>query len=230
MRKLIHVPMVHEPETSVFKDHSNELKVLRIKILWKQIEEEIGRKNLNDAQVKIFLDGVAEGKELNALRPHHPGILMKIVRDLVLNGATLVGVEDQRLIDEQLHLLRLGNAFENNLPGVEELEGYQYHQRMINSFVNMENCLKKRDRVIAKGINKNLTEGETGILFLGYQHGILSRLDKDIQVENLGPEVEELHEEIRRDYFPQGGYEEIIEKHRRLRDSFLPHGQGPERR
>jgi len=42
--------------------------------------------------------------------------------------------------------------------------------------------LRQRDDFIAKRIKGTLGEGETGILFIGAYHDILSRLPEDIQV------------------------------------------------
>ena len=44
---------------------------------------------------------------------------------------------------------------------------------------------RERDRFVAKTIDETLQEGETGILFMGSYHDILSHLPKDITVEQV---------------------------------------------
>ena len=199
-------------------------------MLWKEIEKEIDKLDLDKQKVKIFADGIAQGKELMALRSDQPGTTMRIIRNLVAHGAILIGVEDPRLIREQAALLRLGNACENNSPTVGQLEGFDYYDRMVGLVSEIMNCVKKRDKVIAKGVDNNIRQGETGILFLGYQHDITAYLAKDIKVEGLSPETMLLHDQIVRDHFANGSFEESIERFTRLRDSFAPQGRGPEKK
>ena len=45
-----------------------------------------------------------------------------------------------------------------------------------------DKLLIDRDEYIAKQINQNLKEGETGICFLGAYHDILSKLANDIKI------------------------------------------------
>ncbi len=126
---------------------------------------------------KVYQDGmVTEGED--GLRIVKEGISQgsknyEIVGKLLERGAILVKTEDLALVkQEYVHIAKIAHA---KSPKEKEVWALRYK-------LAQDRLLRQRDDFIAKRIKDTLGEGETGILFIGAHHDILSRLPEDIQV------------------------------------------------
>ncbi len=126
---------------------------------------------------KIYQDGmVANGAD--GLRIIREGISQgsknyEIIGKLLQRGAVLVKTEDPVLVkQEYAYIAKIAHS---KSPKEKEVWALRYK-------VAQGRLLRQRDDFIAKRIEVTLGEGETGILFIGAYHDVLSRLPEDIQV------------------------------------------------
>ncbi|MBI4286255.1 MAG: hypothetical protein HY670_10245 [Chloroflexi bacterium] len=132
---------------------------------------------LNVKGFKIYQDGmVADGAD--GLRIVAEGIKqgsknLEIIGKLLERGAVLVKTEDPTLAKQEYeHIARIARA---RSPREKEAQALRYK-------LARDRLLRQRDDFIAQRIRETLGEGETGILFVGASHDVLSRLPEDIQV------------------------------------------------
>ena len=126
---------------------------------------------------KIYQDGmVANGAD--GLRIIREGIgqgskNFEIIGKLLERGAILVKTEDLVLVkQEYAYIAKIAHS---KSPKEKEVWSLRYK-------VAQGRLLRQRDDFIAKRIEVTLGEGDTGILFIGAYHDVLSRLPEDIQV------------------------------------------------
>jgi len=126
---------------------------------------------------KIYQDGmVADGAD--GLRIIREGISQgsknfEIIGKLLERGVVLVKTEDLVLVkQEYAYIAKIAHS---KSPKEKEVWSLRYK-------VAQGRLLRQRDDFIAKRIEVTLGEGETGILFIGAYHDVLSRLPEDIQV------------------------------------------------
>lgn len=126
---------------------------------------------------KIYQDGMmANGAD--GLRIVREGISQgsknfEIIGKLLERGAVLVKTEDLVLVkQEYAYIAKIAHS---KSPKEKEVWSFRYK-------VAQGRVLRQRDDFIAKRIEVTLGEGETGILFIGAYHDVLSRLPEDIQV------------------------------------------------
>jgi hypothetical protein len=126
---------------------------------------------------KIYQDGmVANGAD--GLRIIREGISQgsknyEIIGKLLQRGAVLVKTEDLVLVkQEYAYIAKIAHS-----KSLKEKEVWALRYKVAQS-----RLLRQRDDFIAKRIEVTLGEGDTGILFIGAYHDILSRLPDDIQV------------------------------------------------
>jgi len=129
---------------------------------------------------KIYQDGmVANGAD--GLRIIREGVSQgsknfEIIGRLLERGAVLVKTEDPVLVkQEYAYIAKIAHS---KSPKEKEVWALRYK-------VAQGRLLRQRDDFIAKKIEVTLGEGETGILFIGAYHDILSRLPEDIQVAQI---------------------------------------------
>jgi len=132
---------------------------------------------MNVKGFKIYQDGmVANGAD--GLRIIREGISQgsknyEIIGKLLQRGAVLVKTEDPVLVkQEYAYIAKIAHS---KSPKEKEVWALRYK-------VAQGRLLRQRDDFIAKRIEVTLGEGDTGILFIGAYHNILSRLPEDIQV------------------------------------------------
>ena len=142
---------------------------------WDSIGQFFGALDVKD--FKIYQDGmVANGAD--GLRIIREGISQgsknyEIIGRLLQRGAVLVKTEDPILVkQEYAYIAKIAHS---KSPKEKEVWSLRYK-------VAQGRLLRQRDDFIAKRIEVTLGEGETGILFIGAYHDILSRLPEDIQV------------------------------------------------
>jgi len=142
---------------------------------WDSIGQFLDAMNVKD--FKIYQDGmVANGAD--GLRIIREGISQgsknyEIIGKLLQRGAVLVKTEDPVLVkQEYAYIAKIAHS---KSPKEKEVWAFRYK-------VAQGRLLRQRDDFIAKRIEVTLGEGDTGILFIGAYHDILSRLPEDIQV------------------------------------------------
>ena len=88
--------------------------------------------------------------------------------------------EDLALVkQEYAHIAKIAHA-----KSPKEKEAWALRYKLAQ-----DRLLRQRDDFIAKRIKDTLGEGETGILFIGAHHEILSRLPKDIEVVTVKGQI-----------------------------------------
>jgi len=129
---------------------------------------------------KIYQDGLIANGEIG-MRIVEEGVKegsrnYQIISGLLKRGASLVRTEDLSLVKKEYD--SLSKIVHPKSPGGKIVASLRY--KLIQ-----DKLLKERDNFIAKRINETLGDGETGILFIGAYHDILSKLPKDIQVSQV---------------------------------------------
>lgn len=126
---------------------------------------------------KIYQDGmVTDGAD--GLRIIREGISRRsknseIIGKLLGRGAILVKTEDLALLKQEYNYIsKIASA---RTPAEKEVWAIRYK-------LAQDRLLSQRDDFIANRIKDTLGEGETGILFIGAQHKIMSKLPGDIEV------------------------------------------------
>ncbi|MBU0698011.1 MAG: hypothetical protein KKE59_01080 [Proteobacteria bacterium] len=191
MRKLLYVPVIHV-DTDMGsiaptidkrsgeicgRDRWDKHKQI-VATFWDQIEEYF--KKLNAGNLKIYQDGLMAAGDLGqTIIKEGAGKGSRnylIVLDLIKRGAEIRKTEDIALLKEEydriLKLAQSKSLWERTTAYI----GYRFHK---------DRLMEKRDRFIADTINQTLKVGETGALFIGAYHDVLSLLAGDIAVEEV---------------------------------------------
>jgi len=188
MRKLYHVPILHmnadmgslasaldETAKTEFGQGAWQKHKEAVSSFWDSIGQFF--EALDVKGFKIYQDGmVANGAD--GLRIIREGISQgsknfEIIEKLLERGAVLVKTEDLGLVkQEYVYIAKIAHS---KSPKEKEVWSLRYK-------VAQGRLLRQRDDYIAKRIRDTLSEGETGILFIGAYHDIPSRLPEDIQV------------------------------------------------
>jgi len=120
-------------------------------------DEEIGQ--------KIVSEGVKKGSKN-----------YEIISKLLSQGAQLVRTEKFSLVKREYdYIIKLAKTRKYFKKIIAALD-YKFHKNKL---------LRERDEFIAQTIDKTLGKGETGVLFLGAHHEIISRLPEDIEIIEL---------------------------------------------
>ncbi|NQT80407.1 MAG: hypothetical protein HQ555_08470 [Candidatus Aminicenantes bacterium] len=191
MRKLIYVPIIHisadlgEIASEVNKRGSlsfgkEEWKRHREAILgfWDSIAHYFD--SLEAKDIKIYQDGLVAdgdvGKKIVSDGVKKGSKNYEVVSKLISRGAHLEKTENFLLVKQEYDfILKLAKA-RKFIKKIIAALNYKFHKKKL---------LKERDEFIAKTIDSTLGQGETGILFLGAQHEILSKLPEDIEILRL---------------------------------------------
>ena len=115
--------------------------------------------------LRIVREGVSQGSKN-----------YEIMGKLLEKGAILVRTEDIALVKQE-HAYITKMAHSKSLKD-KEIAALRY--KLVQS-----KLLKQRDDFIAKRILETLSEGETGILFIGAYHDVLPRLSRGIQIKEV---------------------------------------------
>lgn len=144
--------------------------------------------SLNVSGFRVYQDGlVTDGME--GLRIIREGISQgsrnyDIVGKLLERGAVLMKTEDLSLVKQEYdHITKMTSSKSLKERGAATLR-YKLAKGKL---------LKQRDDFIAKRIEESLSEGETGILFIGAYHNIIPNLPADIKVAQV-KEVDKVRE------------------------------------
>lgn len=179
MRELIYAPVVHtEVDMGSLSESAGreyiakygkkkwELHKRVIREMWDGLREKIFSMDLPYERLRIYQDGLPIcGKELEIVRdiagkgsPNH-----KIVLDLIERGAKLEGTEDPGLLIQEY----------NGLKKLYQASTVKEKLKAIQDFKQVAGeLLVKRDRYMARRIDRTLAQNEVGLLFIGMQHAV----------------------------------------------------------
>ncbi len=204
MRNLYLVPVIHSgPDMGSMAANMEASAVAALgEDLWRQHKETVAKfwdsiadffHQISISGAKVYQDGlVADGE--NGLRIVSEGARRgsanyRIIVDIVRRGATLMKTEDVSLVKrEHSYIAKLTEA-KSLLQKETAALRYKLVQRRL---------LEERDKFIARTIDSTLHEGDTGILFIGAYHDVLSKLPADIRVVQVKEvtKVREYHRTI----------------------------------
>jgi len=188
MRKLFYIPIIHTSadmgslSKAVTERGINQLgeniwseHVATVHKFWDSIADYCA--SLPAGGMKIYQDGlVADGEigaKIVAAGAQAGSRNYEIVQELVRRGAQIVRTEDFRLVLEERN--RLLAIVQTQTFGAKILALFKY--RLIK-----RRLLNRRDEFIARRIGETLSDGETGILFIGADHRVQPNLPNDIKV------------------------------------------------
>ncbi|MGB2762860.1 MAG: hypothetical protein WBC02_03090 [Candidatus Aminicenantaceae bacterium] len=191
MRKLIYVPIIHiSADFGEIASEVNKRGLLSFgKEEWKRHKEAVLGfwdsiahyfDSLEAKDIKIYQDGLVAGGDVGE-KIVSDGVKKgsknyEIVSKLISRGAHLEKTENFLLVKKEYdYILKLAKA-RKVIKKVIAALNYRFHKKKL---------LRERDEFIAKTIESTLGQGETGILFLGAQHEILSKLPEDIEILRL---------------------------------------------
>jgi hypothetical protein len=146
-----------------------------VSVFWDSVGRFLDSLNVNG--FKVYQDGmIADGGE--GLKVIREGVKQgsknyEIISKLLERGAVLVKTESIFLVKQEysyISKIARSRSFKE-----KEVAALRYK-------VARGNLLKQRDKYIAGRITETLSEGETGILFIGAYHNVIPRLDPDIKV------------------------------------------------
>lgn len=190
-RKLLYVPIIHveadlgslaeaiaRTSRHIYGPDRWDRHQETVRAFWDSIAAHFDR--LDAAGLKVYQDGLpAEGElaeRIIAEGARGGSRNFQIVQRLMERGAEVRRTEDPALLRREYEclrgLVRAGSA-------LARLRAYLRYK------ARKGGLLAARDRFIAARIDETLKPGETGVLFLGAHHDVLSRLPPDIEVDEL---------------------------------------------
>lgn len=193
MRKLVYVRIVHtsadmgslgeeliqETISKIGREKWEENKRL-IEKFWEELEKEIFQLNLDLEHTIIYQDGLPCGGEMGMKIVHNTAELgsknYQIIEKMVAKGAKITATENPELLIEERNLL---------LEILKDSSTKEKKEAKMKYIAKKEFLLEQRDAYIASRINKTLNNEQTGILFIGAEHNVISKLDDDIEVLDL---------------------------------------------
>lgn len=193
MRKLVYVRIVHtsadmgslgeeliqETISKIGREKWEENKRL-IEKFWEELEKEIFQLNLDLEHTIIYQDGLPCGGEIGMKIVHNTAELgsknYQIIEKMVAKGAKITATENPELLIEERNLL---------LEILKDSSTKEKEEAKMKYIAKKEFLLERRDAYIASRINKTLDNEQTGILFIGAEHNVISKLDDDIEVLDL---------------------------------------------
>lgn len=188
MRKVYLVPIIHtRSDMGSIAPILSEISAVALgKELWDKHRETISKfwdsvsRFFNSLQIcnsKVYQDGLVAAGE-DGLRIVNEGVKQgsvnyEIISGLLRRGAILIKTEDIALVQrEYSYIKKLTSA---KSPRERETTALRYK-------LAQRKLLEDRDNFIARTIESTLKEGDTGVLFIGAYHEILSKLPADIRI------------------------------------------------
>ena len=141
--------------------------------MWQEIEGVASRLPVVPGTVRIYQDGLPicqHEQEIVSELAGSGSRNHKLLLQLQSRGARVMGTESPELLVEEYQLAKASLA--SGVTAEDDSRQRQLH----------DTVLEKRDRFIADRINVTLSDGETGILFIGMLHSLSRFLDSDIRV------------------------------------------------
>jgi|GEM_PF-7028938 len=226
MRKLIYIPNIHpegegtaELTDRIFlNDSLAQSLVSKRQIAWGAIKRGVTNLTIDSKRTKLFAEGITEDE----LRLNNKSVRQKAKQDLRREGQEYPTLELAiSLIDKGAKLAETEGGESYTMSEFLSRNLFKIYKRLKESdssslknetpqnleatIQDLDKYGKIREKIIAKNINQNLKEGETGILIIGMGHyHLLDELDQDIKITYVDPELEELDRELR-EILPQLG-------------------------
>lgn len=130
--------------------------------------------------VKIYQDGLIADGEMG-MRIVEEGVRegsknYEIISGLLKREASLVRTEDLPLVKKEYD--SLNRIVRSRSSGSKIIASLRYQ-------LLQDKLLKERDDFIGRRINETLSDGETGILFIGAYHNVLPKLPGDIDINEV---------------------------------------------
>jgi hypothetical protein len=188
MRKVYLVPIVHtRSDMGSIAPILSEISAVALgKELWDEHQKTISKfwdsiarflDSLEISNFKIYQDGLVAAGE-DGLRIVNEGVRLgsvnyEIVSGLLRRGAILIKTEDISLVKREYGYIK-------KLTGAKSLR--EREAAALRYKLAQRKLLEERDNFIARTIDGTLQEGDTGILFIGAYHEVLSKLPADIRV------------------------------------------------
>jgi hypothetical protein len=191
VRKILYVPIIHmesdlgsasptidNTSASLCGEERWSKHKQTVSEFWDRVKGFLDR--LDSANLKIYQDGLPADGELGWMvieeGAKRGSKNYQIILDLIKKGAEIRKTEDVALLKEEYErIIRLAQA-KSRAHRVVASVGYKLRK---------DRLMAERDRFIAETINETLSEGETGILFIGAYHDVLPHLARDIAVEQV---------------------------------------------
>jgi hypothetical protein len=191
MRKLYLVPIIHT--RSDMGSISPVLSAISIKAygeeLWTTHQQTVVKfwdgislffKSLDVRDFKIYQDGLiiegADGIRIIDEGARLGSVNYKIIADLLQRGAVLVKTEDINLVQKEYAYIKNMTSAKS----AREIKSAATKYKLIQN-----QLLLNRDKFIAGTITNTLKNDETGILFIGAYHDIISKLPSDILITQV---------------------------------------------
>jgi len=191
MRRLIHVPIIHSLADlgSAAEGLEEQFKISRGSRSWEEHLQEVEQRwdvirqkllalPLDYSRVRLYQDGLPEcGRELEIVRDlaDRGSQNCRLLCELHLKGAQIMGTEDGELLVDEYNRIRRRLAHSPAAAPGQTPTADSFYDELV----------ARRDAHIAKRIDSTLGAGETGILFLGAAHRILSLVASNIVVTPL---------------------------------------------
>ena len=206
MRRIIYAPIIHTSADFGSVASDIEKKIIdrygaekwdghktAISDFWNSIFDYF--RSLDVKDFKIYQDGLVADGDLGmkivktAAESGSKNYLL--VYNLVERGATIMKTEDIDIVKKERDFVV---KMSQSKSFIERLLCY------IKYMLYKGRLLKQRDEYIVKRINETLGEGETGIVFIGALHNVVSMLPKDIEVIEVKKkeEVERYEKQLQR--------------------------------
>jgi pheromone shutdown protein TraB len=193
MRKLVYVRIVHTSAdmgslgeelihvaiSKIGREKWEENQRL-IEKFWDELEKEIFQLNLDLEQTRIYQDGLpCEGEMGMKIVRSTAGLGSKnyqIIEKMVAKGARIVATENPEFLIEERNLAL--DILKDSSTAKKEGATKKYIARK-------DILLEQRDAYIASKINNTLENEKTGILFIGAEHNVITKLASDIEILDL---------------------------------------------
>jgi hypothetical protein len=193
MRKLIVIRIVHAPSDMGSAGEGLEKKGIstmgkcaweenqkKIEHFWQELETEVEGLDLDPRMLHVYQDGLPCAGPLGE----------RIVRETAAKGSRNYQIV-QKLMDrgakieatESPDLLRLEYGYIKDLLEAKSDEEKKAAEARYN--LVKDRLLEERDLFIARSIDESLKEDETGLLFIGASHDVVSKIAKSIEVKCL---------------------------------------------
>ena len=191
MRRLLYIPIIHDEADMGSAGQALKLgsAALSGERRWTAHNEAVRRfwrsvagylHSLDLTRMKVYQDGLAAdgavGRRIVQEAARRGSKNYRVVLELLERGAQLRKTEDPvLLLRERENILRLMQQPSTGEQPVRSQKCRQERDRL----------MEERDAFIAETINATLKEGELGVLFIGADHSVTSRLARDISVETV---------------------------------------------
>ena len=188
MRKVYLVPIIHtRSDMGSIAPILSEISAVALgKEPWDEHQKIISRfwdsiarffNSLEISNLKIYQDGLVAAGEGGLIIVNEGvrqgSVNYEIIASLLRRGATLIRTEDLSLVKREYSYIK-------KLTGAKSLR--ERETAALRYKLAQRKLLEDRDNFIAGTIESTLQEGDTGVLFIGAYHEVLSKLPVDIRI------------------------------------------------